>query len=76
MAAPTEEMSKMDIRKEAPEQKQSKGSKKNQKNAKDKGGSSTHILEVSTLPCSQTGIFHRVELMWILGLHDCIKGYK
>ena len=55
MAAPTDEMSKMDIKKEAPEQKKSKGSKKNQK--KDKGGPSTNILEVTTLPCMQTGIF-------------------
>lgn len=46
MAAPSEEMSKMAIKGEAKEQKQSKGGKKKDKKGKDKGEASSHSLEV------------------------------
>ena len=49
MAAPTEEMAKMDIKEEATEQKKVKGSKKSKKSAKSQGGSSNHILEVMNI---------------------------
>ena len=52
MAAPTEEIAKMDIKEEAVEEKKGKSGKKSKKSAKNQGGSSNNILEVTNIFCN------------------------